>query len=170
MQEISFRNDILPLKDKLYRLALRIIANPAEAEDIVQDTLLRVWNHRHEWQQFDSIEAYCLTVARNLALDRHRLGDTGLLSLDTDTETPVPDMQTPQRQMEDEERLHIVHRLIQALPERQRTILQLRDIEERTYKEIAAILGITEEQVKTNLFRARQRIKQQYSEIDKYGL
>ena len=70
MKEISFRNDILPLKDKLYRLALRITLDSAEAEDIVQDTMIRVWNKRDEWAQFNSIEAFCLTVARNLAIDR----------------------------------------------------------------------------------------------------
>lgn len=70
MQEISFRDDILPLKDKLFRLALRITFNRAEAEDVVQETLIRVWNKRDEWTQFGSVEAYCLTVARNLAIDR----------------------------------------------------------------------------------------------------
>ena len=49
MQEISFRNDILPLKDKLFRLALRITSDRAEAEDVVQETLIRVWNKREEW-------------------------------------------------------------------------------------------------------------------------
>ena len=70
MQEISFRNDILPLKDKLFRLALRITFDRAEAEDVVQETLIRVWNKRDEWTKFGSIEAYCLTVAKNLAIDR----------------------------------------------------------------------------------------------------
>ena len=58
MKEISFRNDVLPLKDKLFRLALRITLNREEAEDIVQDTLIKVWNSRDKWQQLDSIEAY----------------------------------------------------------------------------------------------------------------
>ena len=70
MKEISFRNDVLPLKDKLFRLALRITLNREEAEDIVQDTLIKVWNSRNKWQQLDSIEAYSLTIARNLSLDR----------------------------------------------------------------------------------------------------
>ena len=69
MQEISFRNDILPLKDKLFRLALRITLDRAEAEDVVQDTMIRAWNKRDEWSQFESVEAYCLTVAKNLAID-----------------------------------------------------------------------------------------------------
>lgn len=70
MQEISFRDDILPLKDKLFRLALRITFDRAEAEDVVQDTMIRVWNKREEWTQFGSIEAYCLTVAKNLAIEQ----------------------------------------------------------------------------------------------------
>ena len=69
MKEITFRNDVLPLKNELYRLALRITMNREEAEDIVQETLIKVWNRRNEWENIDSIEAYSLTVCRNLALD-----------------------------------------------------------------------------------------------------
>jgi RNA polymerase sigma-70 factor (ECF subfamily) len=63
-----------------------------------------------------------------------------------------------------------VHRLINELPERQRLMVQLRDIEGKNYKEIATALGLTEDQVKVNLFRARQKIKEQYLQIDEYGL
>ena len=71
MQEIDFRTDILPLKDKLFRLALRITFDREEAEDIVQETLIRVWNKREEWHKIESIEAFCLTIAKNLAIDRN---------------------------------------------------------------------------------------------------
>ena len=70
MKKISFRNDILPLKNELYRLALRITLNPAEAEDIVQETMIKVWNRRDQWDEIESIEAFCLTICRNLALDK----------------------------------------------------------------------------------------------------
>ena len=70
MKKVSFRNDVLPLKNELFRLALRITLNRAEAEDIVQDTLIKVWNRRYEWENIDSIEAFSLTVCRNLSLDR----------------------------------------------------------------------------------------------------
>lgn len=158
MQEISFRNDILPLKDKLFRLALRITLDRAEAEDVVQDTLIKVWNRRDEWAQFDSIEAYCLTIARNLAIDRSQKMEAQHIGLTPETQE-MPDALTPDRQLEDSERLKLVHQLVNELPEKQRTILQLRDIEGKSYKEIADLLQVTEEQVKVNLFRARQRIK-----------
>ena len=70
MKNISFRDDVLPLKNVLYRLALRITLSREEAEDIVQDTLLKVWNRRDDWHDIDSIEAFSLTVCRNLSLDR----------------------------------------------------------------------------------------------------
>ena len=169
MQEVSFRNDVLPLKDKLFRLALRITCNSSEAEDIVQDTLIKVWDKRDQWAELDSIEAYSLTVCRNLAIDRSQLKVNESAELNEETNTR-PDASSPYEDLVREERLTLVHRLIDALPEKQRTIIQLRDIEEKSYKEIATILNLSEEQVKVNLFRARQRIKQQYKEIDNYGL
>lgn len=169
MQEISFRDDILPLKDKLFRLALRITFNRAEAEDIVQDALIKVWNKRDEWAQMESVEAYCLTVVRNLAIDRSQKKESQNLELTPETQE-MPDALTPESQFERDEQLRLVHRLVNELPEKQRTIVQLRDIEGKSYKEIADVLAITEEQVKVNLFRARQRIKLKYSEINDYGL
>ena len=91
MKKVSFRNDILPLKNILYRLALRITCNNAEAEDIVQDTLMKVWNRRERWDEIDSIEAFCMTICRNLALDRMRKMDNHNSSLEDNLhETPLP--------------------------------------------------------------------------------
>lgn len=169
MQEISFRDDILPLKDKLFRLALRITFDRAEAEDVVQDTMIRVWNKREEWTQFGSIEAYCLTVAKNLAIDRSQKKETQNVELTPEMEEES-EASGPYDQLINNERMSIIHRLINELPEKQRLIMQLRDIEGESYKEIAKILNLTEEQVKVNLFRARQKVKQRYLEIDEYGL
>jgi RNA polymerase sigma factor, sigma-70 family len=159
MQEISFRNDILPLKDKLFRLALRITSDRAEAEDVVQETLIRVWNKREEWTQFGSVEAYCLTVARNLAIDRSERKDARAVELTPDMEE-ASEASGPYERLVNKERMALIHRLINELPEKQRLIMQLRDMEGKSYKEIAVVLSLTEEQVKVNLFRARQKVKQ----------
>lgn len=169
MQEISFRNDILPLKDKLFRLALRITLDRAEAEDVVQDTMIRVWNKREEWPQFESIEAYCLVVAKNLAIDRSQKKEAQNVEL-TPEMAEAPDASGPYDQLIGNERMRLIHQLINELPEKQRLIMQLRDVEGESYKEIAKVLSLTEEQVKVNLFRARQKVKQRYIEIDEYGL
>jgi len=169
MQMISFRDDILPLKDKLFRIALRITFNRAEAEDVVQDTMLRVWSRKDEWSEFQSIEAFCITVARNLAIDRSQKKEAQNISLESTFD--VTEMSSgPSELLESKERFDIIDRLINELPEKQRMIMQLRDIEGENYKEIARIMNISEEQVKVNLFRARQKVRQGYTEIEKYGL
>ena len=169
MQKIDFRTDILPLKDKLFRLALRITFDRAEAEDIVQETMIRVWNKRDEWDGLESVEAYCLTVARNLAIDRSEKKDSQTVELTPEVEQ-TPDASSPYDQLVNKERLKLVHRLVGELPEKQRLIMQLRDVEGKSYKEIAEALRLTEEQVKVNLFRARQKVKQKFMNIDCYGL
>ena len=170
MNKISFRNDILPLKDKLYRLALRITLNARDAEDIVQDTLIKVWNRRERWDELDSIEAFSLTVCRNLALDSIKRKGHNNPSIE-DAHADRPDLTAnPYEEMLHNDRVKLVRDIINALPEKQKTSMQLREFEGKSYREIAQIMEITEEQVKINIFRARQAIKQKFKNADDYGL
>ena len=170
MKKLSFRNDVLPLKNQLYRLALRITLNQTEAEDIVQDTLIKVWSKRDYWPEIDSIEAFCLTICRNMALDRLKKKGNDHESLES-KHTPEPSATSdPYKLMMRKDRVETVRKLVNTLPEKQRSCMQLRDFEGKSYKEVAEILGITEEQVKVNIFRARQTIKQKFRKIDNYGL
>lgn len=170
MQDIDLRYDLLPLKNKLFRLALRVTLDSAEAEDVTSDTLIKVWNKREELRGVESIEAYCMTVCRNLALDRHEKKEAQNLSLEANEIDAADNSFTPDEQLERDEKLRKVHELFNQLPERQRTIMQLRDIEEKSYREIATIMGVSEEVVKVTLFRARQAIRKQYDKIENYGL
>jgi len=169
MQEIRFREDILPLKDKIFRLALRITLNRAEAEDIVQETLIRVWNHRDELSKIESVEAYCFTIARHLALDAKDKKEAQNQELTPDHDRPA-EASTPFDTLVHKEQMALLHRLINQLPEKQRLVFHLRDIEGYSYQEIAHMLELSEDQVKVNLFRARQRIKQQFIKTEGYGL
>ena len=202
MSTIDFQNDILPLKNELFRLALRITQNRADAEDVVQDTMLKVWKRREEWSQIDNIEAFCLTICRNLALDHNRRmsnnertlspsapstafsgsrvvsGSAADIALSASTALSgstvvsgsaadviaVSTAPTPEALAIIRDRLQLVRRLIDLLPEKQRSCLQLRDIEGKSYRDIATILDITEQQVKVNIFRARQTIKSKFKE------
>jgi RNA polymerase sigma factor, sigma-70 family len=110
-----------------------------------------------------------MTVARNLAIDRSQKMDAKNLELTPEMEQAT-DASGPYNLLVQTERLELIHRLINKLPEKQRTALQLRDIEGKNYKEIAKVMGLTEEQVKVTLFRARQKVKEQYLAIDGYGL
>ena len=170
MKKVSFRNDVLPLKNELFRLALRITLNRAEAEDIVQDTLIKVWNRREEWNAIDSIEAFSLTLCRNLSLDRIRKKGNDNDSLEDVKAAEPLASSNPQDRMIQTDKVRLIRQIVDGLPEKQRSCMQLRDFEGKTYKEIAGVLDISEEQVKVNIFRARQTVKQKYLKLDNYGL
>ena len=167
MSNISFQTDILPLKNKLFRLALRITLNPAEAEDVVQETMIKVWNRRDSWQQIDNIETFCLTICHNLAVDKMRRADSQTQTLDEAvTAYQAPVAPSTEEQAVQRDHIQLVRRIINSLPEKQRSCMQLRDIEEKSYRDIATILGISEEQVKVNIFRARQAIRERFRKIE----
>ena len=170
MKNISFRDDILPLKNQLFRLALRITLNRFEAEDIVQDTLIKVWNRRSDWEDIDSIEAFSLTICRNLSLDRIKKKENDNNSLEDVKGVEPLSSSNPQDRMIQADRVNLIRQIVDSLPEKQRSCMQLRDFEGKSYKEIAVILDITEEQVKVNIFRARKAVKQRYLKLDNYGL
>lgn len=161
---------MLPLKNILFRMALRITQRKEEAEDIVQETLIRIWNKRDEWDKIDSIEAYGLKICRNLSVDRTRQKGFQHESIDEVQILPTGADTNPYEQMMQTDRLMLVRRIINALPEKQRSCIQLRDFEGKSYKEVAEILGISEDQVKINIFRGRQAIKHKYEQIEGYGL
>ena len=170
MKNISFRDDVLPLKNVLYRLALRITLNREEAEDIVQDTLIKIWNNRERWSEIESMEAYGLTICRNLAIDRNKRASNSNETLDETDIMPPASEPTPYEKMLQKDRFELVKKLIDTLPEKQRSCMQLRDFEGKSYKDISHILEISEEQVKISIFRARQAIKQKYDQLENYGL
>ena len=174
MKEISFRTDVLPLKDELFRLALRITLNRADAEDVVQETMLKVWNRRDSWAELESIEAYCLTICRNLALDKMKRAEHQNTSLEEggggDEHADYSYASNPEEQAVQRDRVELVRKLMSQLPEKQRTCMQLRDMEGKPYKEIADVIGITEQQVKINIFRARQTLKLKFQQLEQHGL
>lgn len=156
---MDFRTDVLPLKDKLFRLALRITLDRQEAEDITQETLIKVWEKRDEWHQIQNMEAYCLTIARHLAIDATKSKRSAHLSLSETNETLHAAGLLPDDDLDLRQRVAAIRNLINELPEVQRTIVQLRDIEGLRYNDIAQVTGLTETQVKVYLHRARKKIK-----------
>jgi RNA polymerase sigma-70 factor (ECF subfamily) len=163
---ISFHTDILPLKNELYRLALRITMNAADAEDVVQETMMKVWNRRDQWDQIESIEAFCLTICRNLSLDKVRRMDNQAQTLDAAYDPKDQGVASnPEEQAIQSDRVQLVRQMISQLPEKQRSCMQLRDMEGKSYKDIATVLDITEEQVKVNIFRARQTIREKFKKF-----
>jgi len=158
---LDFKHDILPLKDIIFRTALRITMNREESEDIVQDVLLKLWQQRDDLESVKNLEAFALTAARNLAFDhkaRLEMKNVSLIEETHDTEDVW--QVSAHDSMVRNEQYSQINLAISSLPEKQRTIIHLRDIEGKSYKEIADIMNISESDVKVNLFRARGSLKE----------
>lgn len=163
---MDFKRDILPLKNIIFRTALRITLNREEAEDIVQDCLVKIWKQTQEGIEIQNLESYALTMSRNLALDRKALATNRVISLVEEVHDHEDEQQlNPAEQLIKAESTSLVEQIVNQLPEKQRTIMQLRDIEGKSYKEIADILSITESDVKVTLFRARKEVKERYLKV-----
>lgn len=161
---MDFQHDILPLKNIIFRTALRIVLSREEAEDIVQDILIKMWQKRDELEKVDNLEAFALTAARHLALDRKEKTECRNISLDEASHDVMDEyQQNAEESITTQEGRSYIEQIIDSLPEKQRTILHLRDIEGKNYKEIAEELSISESDVKVTLFRARSEIKEKIS-------
>lgn len=165
----EFTNTVMPIKNKLYRFALRMVGSVEEAEDVVQEVLVKIWQKGTELANVSNVEALGMTMTRNLSIDKLRSKHNKVKSLDAQL-LEKAGTNNPQKTTELRDTVSRVHLMIQDLPEKQRAIIQLRDIEEKTYKEIGEILNLPANQVKVNLFRARKNIRQRLLKIESYGL
>ena len=170
MDVSQFKAEVLPFKNKLYRFALNIVRDDELAKDVVQECLIKVWEKRSEVDQIQNLEAWCMQITRNKALDKLRskhVKKTDLFEVEFDTRK---ERDTPYVMTERGDLMTRITELIEALPDRQREVMQLRDIEGLAYKEIAEALNIDINLVKTNLFRARRKLKESLIKVDAYGL
>jgi RNA polymerase sigma factor (sigma-70 family) len=166
----SFQSRVLPVKNKLYRFALRFLGNEDEAQDIVQEVFIRVWNGRDQMSEVQNWEAWCMRITKNLSLDRIR-------TLTRKHTHPIEDgyavMHTalsPHESVEMMESMSRISQIIAGLPEKQRQVIHLRDVEGYSYNEICEIMELDMNQVKVSLFRARNAVREKMTKINAYGL
>ena len=157
---MDLRTDILPHSDRLFRMALNILMDATEAEDVVQDTMLRAWERRAEWESIENVQAWLTQICKNLALDRKKkMSRTESMNAQTTARL----MTSPTGDTEGQ--LALLHQLIAELPPPLDDLVRLRDIEGFTYREIAEQLNLTEDQARVYLHRARGRIRQRYEAL-----
>jgi len=170
MELEAFQNRVLPAKNKLFRFALRMLGSEDEAKDVIQEVFIRVWNSRENMDQIQNMEAWCMRITKNLSLDRLRsIQRKGTFPMEEGFDVKHMDV-TPDVKTELGESMQNVSQLIAALPEKQRQVIHLRDVEGYTYNEICDILELDMNQVKVNLFRARNAVREKLVKMNAYGL
>lgn len=157
MNEIN--NMVLPYKDKLYRYAMRYVSDPMEAEDIVQEVLIKIWKKKDHFIQLDNPEAWCMTITRNLSIDKLRKKKAKTDPIEDYHHLRDRNMD-PYTATRNNDTLSAIHELIEQLPKSQQAVIHLRDVEGFKYKEIAEITGTNIDSVKVNLHRARKTLKE----------
>ncbi len=157
MTEQAFIDEVLPHQDKIYRLARNYLAD-ADSQDVVQETMVRLWQKRHDLSAYRSIQALAMVIARNLCLDRIKAKSYQNSSLDNITEPATT--HTPASALETKDDVALAHSLISRLPEQQRLIIHLRDVEELEYEEIAAVVKMNVNTIRVNLSRARKTLRE----------
>lgn len=165
----EFTYQLTAIKDKLFRFSQRIVGDQETAEDVAQEVVMKLWKQREQRDQYQNLEAYCMRLTKNLSIDKTRAKHQQNVSLDQ-APTPVQQSHTPYQQTAHNDTLTHIARYMQQLPEKQRLVMQLRDVEGMDYKGIADVLEIPLAQVKVNLFRARKTIRQQLLTLESYGL
>ena len=157
---------VLPYKDKLYRFAKSMVGNSFDAEDVIQEVLVRIWKKKEQFVEIDNKEAWCMTVTRNLSIDKIRSRKNKTTSNIEDYYHISDNNASPAVALEQKDTLSRVMAMLNELPENQRTVMHLRDVEGYTYKEISELTGLSVDQVKVNLHRARKTLRSRLTNIE----
>ena len=165
MELETFKIAVLPLREKLINFSLRMMQERADAEDIVQEALLKLWYIREKLDGYHSVEALAMQVTKNLTLDKLRARRPE--GIDIDTLSIDSGARTPAEQLEQKDAAARIRWLISQLPTVQQTIIRMKDVDGYEIAEIAEITGSQVEAVRSNLSRARKRIREQFLQLNK---
>jgi RNA polymerase sigma-70 factor (ECF subfamily) len=168
MNHHSFLRLIDPVKDKMFRLALRLLISKEAAEDATQEVILKIWNRKDKVKDYANIEAFMISVTKNYCLDQLKARSNNNLSI-IHTNYDSNELSVHSQAELNDEMKHI-ERIIEMLPEQQKVIFQLRDIEEYDYSEIAKITKMNEPAIRVTLSRARKKIKEELLKTHGYGI
>jgi RNA polymerase sigma factor (sigma-70 family) len=168
MNQFEFIKTINPFKDKLFRLAKRLLVSTEEAEDATQEILVKLWNKNESLEKYNSLEAFAMTMTKNYCLDQLKSKRSQVLKLVDDNFDN--NQASLQKKLEDEDSLTWIEKIMNNLPEQQKLIVQMREIEQYEFEEIAKILDMNETAIRVALSRARKTIRESMTKINNYGI
>ena len=159
-----FKQLLLPLYPRLQRVALRLLGNAEDAEDMVQEVNMKLWNKRDALPDVKDVEAYCVTLTKNMCIDRLRMAEMEKADVD-EVPTMLAATDDVEAQVERHDAVEQVKQIIGTLPEHQQQVITLRDMEDCSFEEIVEQTGLTAVNIRMLLSRARKTIRERYKKL-----
>ena len=156
----EFKQRLLPLNDRLYRVAYLLLGNEDDAKDAVQDAYLKLWNKRDSLNKIDNAQAFCVTLVRNLCIDRHRAAHLDVIDKPPE-ELPLYGNNDASRDIERQQTAQLLKQCMARLPVQQQQVIRLRDINGCSLQEIEKATGLSAVNVRVMLSRARKSLRTQ---------
>lgn len=157
-----FKKTFIPYHQKLYRVAYRILRDQDSAEDIVQETYIKLWNKREDLRDIENTEAYAIIILRNACLDFLRKKKMYF----SEIESYMEDSKSLSQEIEQRDKLNKVKVIVDGLPAQQRLVMQLKHWEEYTDDEIEEITGMSQVNIRVTLSRARKTVREEFLKIE----
>ncbi len=167
MDKTEFIALVMPYKDKLYRLAKRILVSKDEAEDAVQEVYLKLWNGKQNIENYKNPEAFAITMTKNYCLDRLKSKQASNLKI---VHSNYQTSENIEKNIEANDGVEMVFKIMESLPEQQKIVLQLRDVEQFEFSEIAQMLDSNETAIRVALSRARKTVRDAMIKKYNYGI
>lgn len=168
MNQSDFLKAVLPFKDKVFRLAKRLLVSTEEAEDATQELYFKLWRNKEKLSNYKNVEAFAMTMTKNYCFDRLKSKQASNLTL---VHSNYKEKETSlDKKVENNDTVNQVHKLIEKLPEQQKIIIQLRDIEQYDFEEICKMVDMKPTAVRVALSRARKTIRQELIKQHNYGV
>lgn len=167
MDAASFKQQFLPCHQKLYRVAYRLMGNTQDAEDMVQEAYLKLWRKRDEMMDIKNVEAYCVTLIKNLCFDAMQGA-----KFDEDSR-PAEELNLSSgncftQEIEQKDEVAHLRKLIGQLPLQQKQVVMMRDVNDYSMEEIEKATGLSTVNIRVLLSRARKKIREQFNAIISY--
>ena len=159
-----FKQLLLPLYPRLQRVALRLLGNAEDAEDMVQEVYMKLWNKRDALPDVKDVEAYCVTLTKNMCIDRLRMAEMEKADVD-EVPTMLAATDDVEAQVERHDAVEQVKQIIETLPEHQQQVITLRDMEDCSFEEIVEQTGLTAVNIRMLLSRARKTIRERFKKL-----
>lgn len=166
MNAQEFKQRFMPYHRLLYRVAFHLTGNVQDAEDLLQDTYLKLWQKRDDLREEAVTQAYLVTLMRNLLRDQQRLKRIDS-SAELKDELSPPDERNLDHQIDAKDEASQMEGLINQLPERDGKIIRMHLVEEHSYEEIEKKTGLSQGNIRIIVMRTRQKLKQQFTKLTK---